>query len=634
MYNFNNDILTILYKNDIIEYVDLCFAGLIGQMFPKTDPDVLAGIALTSRVTGDGDVCLDLKKWADKPLVEAKIGSERVVCPEFTVWMRKLRRCPAVGEPAAYRPLIVDPEGRLYLYRYWQYETRLAAAIKEKIDSESLTPDLSELRASLDCFFPDSDGSIDDEQKLAAVTAVLKRLCVITGGPGTGKTTTAGNILGLLAKHHYPENLNIQLAAPTGKAAARLGEAIRKVKSNLPVTDEMKQSIPETAQTIHRLLKAVPDSPHFRHNQENPLKANVIVIDEASMIDLALMAKLFSAVPKDTRLILMGDKDQLASVEAGAVLGDICDRERHHPYSSVHGERIRQFMTSPSQTITSSTSFPAGLQDHLVNLTKNYRFSETSTLAAFSRAVNAGLSEKALETVKSTRDNGIAMHSIRTPAALDKSLAKVVLREYTAYLSAEDPLTALNRFDRFRILCALKSGPFGVETVNRKVETILARNGLIDIQGRFDHHTERSWYKGRPILITRNDYQIGLFNGDVGIAFPDDTTNDGEIRVFFQIGDRGLCGFSPHRLPEHRTAFAMTVHKSQGSEFENVVIVFPDKDFPVLTRELVYTATTRAKRSVDIWCTEEIFTTAVNRKIQRASGLRKALWESGMEDST
>jgi exodeoxyribonuclease V alpha subunit len=309
------------------------------------------------------------------------------------------------------------------------------------------------------------------------------------------------------------------------------------------------------------------------------------------MIALPLMTALVTALKPGARLILLGDRDQLASVEAGAVLGDICSA----------GEEGSQ--DSP-------------LRSSLVKLEKNYRFRAGSGIAEISRAVNAGLDRDALELLKSSTLNGIAWQDLPSREALKRVLADKVVEGYHNYLEAESAREALERFDRFRILCALRDGPYGVSGLNAAVESILGREGLIT-PGSIG-------YSGRPILITVNDYSIRLFNGDTGILYPD-RENGGALQVFFPDPQGGVRSISPERLPQHETAFAMTIHKSQGSEFDRVLMILPPVDSEILTRELIYTGITRAKQSVEIWASDGVFCRAVRKKIERRSGLRDAL---------
>ena len=418
------------------------------------------------------------------------------------------------------------------------------------------------LNQRLQALFPPEAGGGVNRQGLAALAAVRRKFCVISGGPGTGKTHTLVLILALMLELERGRKLRIAVAAPTGKAAARIQDSIQGVKATLPCDEAVKAQLPERATTIHRLLGYVPDSAQFRHNADNPLPFDVVAVDEASMVDLALMAKLFQAIPPSARVILLGDKDQLASVEAGAVLGDIC-----------------------------SASLPTKhvLADCVVQLQRNYRFGEQSAIYRLSSAINTGQPDEVLRILRDCQ-GGVATDLVAAAlprrAELKAALRERVTAGFSAFLKASDPLQALAALAQFRILCALREGPFGVAGLNQMTEEILDEAGLLRPQG--------PWYSRRPIMITRNDYNLKLFNGDIGIILPE--KESGEPRAFFPGPDNTLRQFLPLRLPEHETAYALTVHKSQGSEFDRVLLVLPDRDSPVLSRELLYTGITRARK--------------------------------------
>ncbi|HEX4341828.1 MAG TPA: exodeoxyribonuclease V subunit alpha, partial [Verrucomicrobiae bacterium] len=465
--------------------------------------------------------------------------------------------------------------------------------------------------------FPKNDSGFVDWQKVAAFAALRKNFCVISGGPGTGKTHTVAKILTLLIEQADSVKLRIKLAAPTGKAAARLQESLRNEKSKMDCDLFVRAQLPEEAGTIHRLLGSLPDSTTFRHDAENPLAADVVIVDEASMVGLPLMAKVVAAVPKTARLILLGDKDQLASVEAGAVLGEICNAGFAHDVSAAFADEYKAFT---GETIASKhRAGNQALADCIVELQKNYRFAEKSGIHQLSQAVNQGDTAEAMNVLgKAGAGSGeIGWQVLPELARLKETLRPIVLKHFAPCFQSSDPETILRTLEKFRILCAVRKGHFGVETINRLVEEILREAGCIQ--------TDSDWYAGRPVMITRNDYNVRLFNGDIGVALPDAT---GAMRVFFRTEDEGIRPVSTLRLPEHETVYAMTVHKSQGSEFGNVLLVLPERDSPVLTRELIYTGLTRASSGVQLWLREEIFKMAISRRVERTSGLRDALWNT------
>jgi len=348
----------------------------------------------------------------------------------------------------------------------------------------------------------------------------------------------------------------------------------------------------------------------------------VVIIDEASMVALPLMAKLAMALRPDARLILLGDRDQLASVEAGAVLGDICGGGRNEPFSPEFTDLVATAAGERVPVVSAGSAF-LPLTDSLVVLKKNYRFGAESGIGEVGRAVNAGAGVESVELLKAGSRDGIAWRDVPRPDGLKKALAGAVVEGYGRYLDAGSPAGALERFDAFRLLCALRQGPYGVAGINALAEQILAEKGLIDLHNR--------WYRGRPVMITANDYNLKLFNGDVGIVFPDPEAGDNP-RVYFPAPDGGIRKFSPVRLPPHETVYAMTIHKSQGSEFDRVILLLPAHDTELLTRELIYTGITRARSGVEIWGDLEVFVAAVSRRIDRQSGLKGALWPDGWVD--
>jgi exodeoxyribonuclease V alpha subunit len=459
-------------------------------------------------------------------------------------------------------------------------------------------------------------------QKMASISAVLKRFCVISGGPGTGKTTTVVKILALLVEQAGENDIKIILCAPTGKAAASLSETIRSAKMTIDCDDAVKNAIPDDASTIHRLLKTIPGSPYFRHNKDNPIHADVVIIDEASMIDVALMAKLFNSIPKEARIILVGDKDQLSSVEAGSVLGDICNRENVFNISQSTIEEIQQFLTGKQIDLPNLSKIKKGLQEHIIVLDRNYRFDEKSGIGGFSESINKGDSETGLRMLMDSNEKGIDLKEVNDRITLYQELKKEVMGRYSEYLKEDNPYNALKLFNQFKVLCALRTGPFGVGTINQIIQNILYENGLIDVSTQ----EPDSMYNGRPILITRNDYSSGLFNGDTGIILSEHQERNESLQAFFPINKNETRQVPLHRLPQHETAYAMTVHKSQGSEFNDVVLILPDKHYPILTRELIYTGVTRTVHTVTIWGNKDVFKEAIRRKIERTSGLRDALW--------
>jgi exodeoxyribonuclease V alpha subunit len=607
---------TQYYSTGIFSSLDIHFASFIERLAGGNLPELFLAASLASKHTRDGHICLELSSVAGKRFPQNEDAENTIRCPELADWNEKLISSRVVGKPGEFKPLILDDKSRLYLYRYRDYQDKLARLIQQRINEDEQNVDMESINNHLETLFPTNQEDEIDWQKVAAFCALNKKFCVISGGPGTGKTTTVAKILALLIELAEPGSIRIALAAPTGKAAARMQEAINQAKASLNCSDEIKNAIPDDASTIHRLLGTIPHSPYFRHNADHPLPVDCVVVDEASMVDLALMSKLVQALPSQARLILLGDKDQLASVEAGAVFGDICDRGNIHGFSESMSAQLEKIIGSGLDSYTNQTEQP-GIQDCIVQLQKNYRFGLESGIGIVSRMVNTEDGEKAIQLMKDSSYKDIQWHDLPDANALGRDIKNTILQGYSAYLTAENPSETFKLFDRFRILCALREGPYGAVAINRLVEQILRRENLVN--------PDKQWYHGRPVMITSNDYNLRLFNGDVGIVLRDSDA-DNELRVFFPDVDGTMRKFHPFRLSEHETVFAMTVHKSQGSEFDDVILLLPDRDSPVLTRELIYTAITRAKNGVVIWGSEQVFCTAVSRQIERTSGLRDALW--------
>jgi exodeoxyribonuclease V alpha subunit len=578
-----------LCKQELISDLDYRFTIFIQQLAGKQATEALAlASLLVSHLTTQGHICVDLAHYAKQKFPPDT--EQALTCPSLENWLDTLQNCPVVGKAGDYQPLILDGQ-RLYLYRYWQYEQQLLTGILQRLKQTSSNALNTE---SLERLFPHT--AANDLQKYAAQVALRSNFCIISGGAGTGKTTTVAKILALLLEQHLEQpseqksNLSIALAAPTGKAATRLKETLSR--AHLDCSDAIKALMPQQTYTLHRLLGAIPDTPNFRHHADNPLLYDVVVIDEASMVDLALMAKLLNALSSKTRLILLGDKDQLASVEIGSVLGDIC-AGAHLPAQTPEAQR---------------------LQESIVLLKTSHRFTTDSGIGAVAEAVKQGDADLALQHLRREQGELSWQNLPENSLLLLNSLKSSLLAGFQKYLQAENPEQALQALDEFRVLSALRRGRYGVENLNRLIEQLFNEQNLINLSFR--------WYHRRPILITCNDYNLNLFNGDIGVIF----RKQNEIKAFFRDENNSIRSFYPNRLPKHETVYAMTIHKSQGSEFEKVLLLLPDQDSPLLTRELIYTGITRAKQAVEVHGKEVIFRNAVKQRIQRNSGLKAALW--------
>ncbi|MEH6454070.1 MAG: exodeoxyribonuclease V subunit alpha, partial [Psychromonas sp.] len=461
-------------------------------------------------------------------------------------------------------------------------------------------------------------------QKVSAALALSSARCVISGGPGTGKTTTVTKLLASLLK--FQPELNIKMVAPTGKAAARLTESITNALSDLAIEQTVKDKIPSEASTIHRLLGVKANSNHFRHNKQNKLNVDLLLVDEASMVDLPLMAKLLIALPDHARLILLGDKDQLASVEAGAVLGDIC----HFIDAGYSPEKAQILADLTGFTeLSENANNQISMADNLCLLRKSYRFDQYSGIGYLAKAINTGQA-KSKQVLQLCNDYSDLQHYPNTELSKIE-LTKLIIEGYSPYLQSLPIITADNRelaqqllkqFNQFKILCAIREGDWGVHALNKLCETVLQKAGLLQQQLSAQESNYSHWYQGRPVMITQNNYHLGLYNGDIGLCLMDES---GQLRVFFQMADGSISDFQPSRLPSHETVFAMTVHKSQGSEFSHTLLVLPDSHVPVVTRELIYTGITRAKKQLTLFADLNLMASAIRHKTQRFSRLVERL---------
>lgn len=553
--------------------LDEHFAQLMARLNGEPNAVLANAARLVSAWRAAGHVCL--------PLTAIDAADKRSI--------EQLRKARVVGKPGEWKPLILDDAGRLYLHRYWEYEQQLAKAINDRVREPAPAASSAELERTLNAFFaPEAS-----DQRKAAATALTRKFCVITGGPGTGKTRTAACVVALLHMLADPEKpLRVALAAPTGKAAARVTESMRKALTQLPMDSRIDPDSIQEAQTLHRILGIIPDRNLPRYHRDNPLPADVVIVDEASMVDLALMTRLFAAVHPEARIILLGDKDQLASVEAGRVLGDLC--------AGCDGSESA-----------------SDLAHHIVHLRQNFRFASGGGIHQLGTHIRLGQAAEAAAMARSGERADVVHVPLPSPDALARSLRERIVENYRPMLTSRDPAEALSAFDRFRILCAPRRGPFGVEQLNAITERALADARLISPTVRH--------YRGRPVLVVENDYNLQLFNGDIGLILVD-PEDPSQLRAFFPGPNGTLRKIAPTRLPSHETAWAMTVHKTQGSEFDKVLMLLPDADSPLLTRELLYTGVTRARSSVEIWANDAILQTAIGKKTERSSGLRDALW--------
>lgn len=584
--------------------IDFAFAEWL-QQTGESDSHVILLAAFVSHQAGRGYTEVSLASlWQDpngtlnlppegRPEEDVKTPADYLVGDTQEALEQRLlnSHCVDVEGNDAAKPPLVYSAGKLYLRRYWAYERFIELQLAQRmadrpvINEELLQQTLAQL------FAPSED---INWQRVACANTVRNRFSVVTGGPGTGKTYTVVRLLAALQQQNLQLGLpalRVALAAPTGKAAARLTESIEtelgslQAKPDLGGLQKALAAIVAEGKTLHRLLGVKSGQRSFRHNEENPLHADVIVIDEASMMDIEMMVAVLKATPRHARIVLIGDKDQLASVEAGAVLGNLCAGIDNHCY---HSETATWL-----STVADTPPFPQGLigadaperLQHVVKFRKSYRF--VGPIAELASAINERQSSKVkqqLERAKTDDQNDVQVLEIND--LNDQSFARLVGHNRLA-LSADDfcdndryAAAVLAANSDFQILTAVRQGPWGMHAVNERVAELLGVNA-------------NHWYHGRPVMVTKNDYGLGLSNGDVGVTLHDPVHN--YLRVAFPYKDGGVRWVLPSHLTHIETVYAMTVHKSQGSEFKHTVLVLPDNDSPVVTKELLYTGITRAK---------------------------------------
>lgn len=627
-------LLRELNRIGALRALDDALANTLRRLDPDTPDSVLAAAALASLAVAQGHAGFDPAQ--PRLLVDADLA-----WPDAASWAQALAASPFVATPeaadaqAAAAPLVFE-HGLLYLRRYREYERRLALRLRAIASAAMPETGIAALAPLFAQLFPDAASG--DAQARAAALALRRNLLLVTGGPGTGKTTTIARLLALRiaqaqqAGHPPPR---IALAAPTGRAADRMAESLRRAVRQMTALgiDDALAALPDEASTLHRLLGVIPDAPRFRHHADNPLPFDVVVVDEASMVDLPLMCKLAEAVADGaeqapTQLILLGDPDQLPSVEAGDVLagilraagdGDALGAGDAAALAPLLGAAAvlstpgnippTPDRTEPQATLPLFPAAPApsALHGHRVHLTRGWRQSDSLSLAPLADAVRRGDADDTLALLRSGNLANVHFHD-----GTDDPLAARgfdLLAHFRGLASAADPAAALASANRLRLLTALRDGPQGARGLNARIEAQLSGRRI---------GTPPAWFHGRLLLITENSYRHGLFNGDVGVCLADAS---GALLAWFPGGSEGVRAFHPAALPAHESAFAMTVHKAQGSEFDEVWLQLPRADARVLSRELLYTGLTRARTALHIAGSAEVIAAALARHAGRVSGL-------------
>ena len=630
-------VLDDLYDRGHLADIDCHFAGLIAELDGGAGPELPLAAALASAWTRDGHACIALAEVAGREWPRA--GAVRL--PALDRWIDALDASPIVARPkdAERRPLVLDRQGRLYLERLWTAEQAVAASLHglaggaESGPGENIgvagrsgysehgaqrpasDPDVEpdRLEAALDRFFPGTASG--DPIRMAARTAICRRLCVISGGPGTGKTTIAAAIVALLIELGLAAPGAIALAAPTGKAAARLQEAVRGRHRAMTSLVPALEGYEAQATTVHRWLLR-----RGRSDQGGP-PVDALILDEGSMVDLTLMARVLSALPDGARFVVLGDASQLASVQPGAVFADLC-RAGTDVEAGIGAGRAGADCTP----VRASSS----LAPCVVELVRNWRFDEAGGIGRLAAAVVRGDAPAVVAALRDPSDDATELRALPDADRFERLATKFAEERFAVALRAmralREPGGGVRSLASFRVLCAHRVGLFGADRFNRSVERRLRALGLVRENDTF--------YPGRPILITRNDPRTGLANGDTGVVLRDAADR---IQVWFPELD-GSDGqprlVAPARLPPHESFFAVTVHRAQGSEYDEVAVVLGPADSRVATRELLYTAVTRARRRVVVYGSDESVRAAVERVTERSSGLRDALaGGAGMDGS-
>jgi len=571
-------------------HLDFYFADFLMRN-ENINRNIFLFLMYLSMKTRNGDICIDLAK-------------DHILSGIFEIdeFISILLQYKFAGITDEQRPVVIDGHF-IYLNRFYRYEKFLSEWVIKKSRLISMDKGTkAKLGNVLPRFFNIGSKEID-WQKFAVLTAVFSNFSAISGGPGTGKTTTIAKLF-LIINEIYDKKPVIKLCAPTGKAASRLSDAIVGVLDNISYKKKIDL---EKASTIHRLLKFNPETNSFKYNKTNRLKADIIIVDEASMIDLKLMTHLAEAVPEEARVILLGDRFQLASVSPGSVFADICGGEFEMNYSEKLVNSIQPFFEYPLQ-FDSVKDETASLRDSVVELKKNYRFSDVSSIAKIADSIREDNIDQCL-AITAHQEDDLEFIEIGGRNEFFNLMERIVEKHILQLVDIKSPEEGFKISSEFAILSPVKDGYFGVENINFMIENMIRKRKKISLN--------QSWYNGKLVIMSRNDYRENLFNGDIGVTIVDNKNVD----VYFDNGEANLKKISPVRLSSCKPFYATTVHKSQGSEFDNIYIVIPEHFSRVLTKELLYTAVTRAKKKVVFIGNKGVFKMALEKKTERRSGL-------------
>lgn len=570
--------------------LDVALMESFRSIWPESNVNALQLAALSSWAVGNGHSCFDvslLEEWSGS-------GEPAVADLRSGSWPT----AAFIGAPGSALPIIVDGQ-RSWLHRYWQYEREVEQGLRLRAQAASISTDATAATEAIAQLMPSAEQAVD-WQRVAAAMALQAPLTVICGGPGTGKTYTALRLLALIARL-AGKPLRMALAAPTGKAAQRLSESVQAGLMALPLTEAERVALPADALTLHRLLGFRPQSVEPRRDASHPLDLDALVVDECSMVDLPLMAKLLRALKPECRLILLGDPDQLPAVENGAVLATLAATHLDNHFSA----KTCRWLADVQVANLKPQRGVSAIADRIVRLERPRRFGGESGIARLVRAIRAGDEAQVFDALASSDD----IHWSEKPWSADAAMTRQAIREAWKDLAvAESPREALQQLSRYRILCALREGPRGVAGINHAVGSLLHGAAATQLH-----------VNGRPILINNNQHALGLYNGDVGILLGE--TAGAPLRAWFERRDGGLLQVLPTQLPPHQSAYAMTVHKAQGSEFDTVELVLPESPHPLVTREWLYTAASRARHRLHVHASREVIRTALGKRTRRINGL-------------